>query len=135
MSFGPVFPEHMVKVMPGSWEAPWVDQACRLGSRSLGVRREDAKVREPCKYMLERTVRGDRRRSAVVVQRRKQEVRSEGRLSATGTNGRGLDGWVEFEHGSHSCVKTCCGDNELKCVKFCASLSLPLFQGRCKQIA
>ena len=70
---------------------------------------------------LEVSVMGEVR-SAVVLQRRTQERGGEGSLRAAGTNGLGLDGWVELERGSHSCVKTCCGDNKLKCVKLCASL-------------
>lgn len=44
-------------------------------------------------------------------------VRGDRKLSGAETNGLGLDGYVQFEHGSYSCLKTCCGDDELNCVK------------------
>ena len=53
-------------------------------------------------------------RSAVVLQRRTQERGGKGSLRAAGTNGLSLDGWVELERGSHSCIKTCCRDNKLQ---------------------
>ena len=124
-----------------TWHRP-----CRSLRRRHGWNRQVDPAQRTCEWVgetqndvncfntwLEVTVMGEVR-SAVVLQRRTQERGDKGSLRAAGTNGLSLDGWVELERGSHSCIKTCCRDNKLKCVKLCASLSLPLFQGRGRQI-